>query len=110
MKKINDSHPELKNAQATDEVAMLAGLPGELSETPDFTEIAQTAYESFINYCKAMFTMKSQLPPIDGRTIYTASNTNQREPETIPPSIIPGLNEATILINHQQSSKVLQGE
>ena len=48
MKKVNDSHPELKNANATNEVAMLAGLPGELSEIPDFSAIAQTAYESII--------------------------------------------------------------
>ena len=94
---MNNSHPELREAQAVDEVAMLANFPGEPSETPDFTELAQTAYESFINYFKAMFKMKSQLPQVDVKTIYTASNTNQSEPETLPPSVIPGLTEAAVL-------------
>ena len=69
VKKINNSHPELREAQAVDEVAMLVDSPGELSETPDFTEIAQTAYESFINYFKATFKMKSQLPQVDANDL-----------------------------------------
>ena len=48
MTKVNDSHPELRNAHATDEVAMLAVFSGELSEIPDFSAIAQTAYDSII--------------------------------------------------------------
>ena len=72
MKKINNSYPELKGANAVEEVAMLANFPGETSETPDFTDLAQKAYESFINYFKAMFTMKSQLPQVDVKTIYAA--------------------------------------
>ena len=49
MKKINNSYPELKLANAVEEVAMLANFPGETSETPDFTDLAQKAFESFIN-------------------------------------------------------------
>ena len=122
MKKINNSYPELKGANAVEEVAMLANFPGETSETPDFTDLAQKAYESFINYFKAIFKMKSQLPQVDVKTIYAASNTNQSEPETLPPSVIPGLTEAAVLPNNQwdestpprlcnlQQRKILQGK
>ena len=97
MKQINNSYPEMREANAIEEVAMLANFPGETSETPDFADLAQKAYESFINYFKAMFKMKSQLPKVDVKTIYAASNTNQSEPETLPPSVIPGLTEAAVL-------------
>ena len=107
MTKVNDSHPELRNAHATDEVAMLAGLPGEHSDTPAFSEAAQQLNESIMNYCKAMSAMKSQLSPINGRTIYTTSDTNNTNPETIPLSIVPGLNEATILLNQQRDESDL---
>ena len=107
MKKINESHPELKNAHASNEVAMLAGLPGEHSDTPAFSEAAQQLNESIMNYCKAMSAMKSQLSPINGRTIYTTSDTNNTNPETIPLSIVPGLNEATILLNQQRDESDL---
>ena len=69
VKKMNNSHPELREAQAVDEVAMLANFPSEPLETPDFTELAQTAYESFINYFKATFKMKSQLPQVDANDL-----------------------------------------
>ena len=107
VKKINNSHPELREAQAVDEVAMLVDSPGKLSETPDLTEIEQTAYESSINYFKAMFKMKSRLPQVDVKTIYTSSNTNQSEPETLPPSVIPGLTEAAVLLNNQWDESTL---
>ena len=43
VKKMNKSHPELREAQAVDEVAMLANFPAEPSETPDFTKLPPTA-------------------------------------------------------------------
>ena len=48
MKTVNQSHTELINARAAGEVAMLANLPDDTVENPDFTELAKIALDAFI--------------------------------------------------------------
>ena len=100
MKKVNHSYKEMREANAVEEVAMLANSPGEASENPDFTNLAQVAFESFITAAKAIFQMKSQLPQVDIKTIYTASTPDQSEPEVLS-SVTSGHNKATVLLNSQ---------
>ena len=104
MNRVNSTHKELSNAKAVAEVAMLANPHDEVSEDPDFTNLAQVALESFITAARAIFQMKSQLPHVNVKTIYTAPPPDQHKSGALshlPPSVISGLDQATVLINSQ---------